>query len=68
MRIGFHVEIQRKMQAEVDEVFSLDKTSFNWNDIRRLDYMEMVIKEVMRLHPVTPIVMRHLHQPLTLGN
>jgi cytochrome P450 family 135 len=31
------------------------------------DFLEAVLKESMRLHPVIPMVVRHLMQPVTLG-
>lgn len=31
------------------------------------DYLEAVMKESMRLHPVIPMVVRHLMQPATIG-
>lgn len=31
------------------------------------DYLEAVLKEAMRLHPVIPMVVRHLMQPATVG-
>ncbi|MCW2779936.1 MAG: cytochrome [Marmoricola sp.] len=31
------------------------------------DYLEAVLKEAMRLHPVIPMVVRHLMEPVTIG-
>ena len=31
------------------------------------DYLEAVLKESMRLHPVIPMVVRHLMEPATIG-
>ncbi|MET3962193.1 cytochrome P450 [Marmoricola sp. OAE513] len=31
------------------------------------DYLEAVLKEAMRLHPVIPMVVRHLMEPATIG-
>jgi len=69
LRIGCHLEVQKKMQVEIDEVFgSEEEKSLTWNDLRRLEYTGMVIEETMRLHPALPLVMRHLDDPLVLGN
>jgi cytochrome P450 len=37
------------------------------DDAQGSDYLEAVLKEAMRLHPVIPMVVRHLMAPATIG-
>jgi len=68
MRLGCHPEAQKKMQEEIDDVFeSEEKESLNSSDLKKLECTEMVIKEVMRLHPAIPLFQRYLDSPLKLG-
>jgi cytochrome P450 len=50
--LGRHPEILRRLQAEVDDVLG-DRTP-TADDVARLPYAEMVIKEAMRLYPPAP--------------
>jgi cytochrome P450 len=50
--LGRHPEILRRLQAEVDNVLG-DRTP-TADDVARLPYAEMVIKEAMRLYPPPP--------------
>eukprot|EP01116_Phalansterium_solitarium_P019436 TRINITY_DN5411_c0_g1_i2.p1 TRINITY_DN5411_c0_g1~~TRINITY_DN5411_c0_g1_i2.p1 ORF type:complete len:381 (-),score=94.66 TRINITY_DN5411_c0_g1_i2:198-1301(-) len=47
--VGRDPEIARKLQAEVDEV--LEGRQPTWDDLPKLKYTEMVIKESLRLFP-----------------
>ena len=51
--LGRHPELMRRAQQAVDE----------GDD----DYLEAVVKESMRLHPVIPMVVRYLMQPVTVA-
>jgi cytochrome P450 family 135 len=51
--LGRHPELMRRAQRAVDE----------GDD----DYLEAVMKESMRLHPVIPMVVRYLVQPATIA-
>jgi cytochrome P450 family 135 len=51
--LGRHPELMRRAQRAVDE----------GDD----DYLEAVMKESMRLHPVIPMVVRYLMQPATVA-
>jgi cytochrome P450 family 135 len=54
--LGRHPELQRRTQAAVD---AGDADGDAW--------LDAVMKESMRLHPVIPIVVRTLQQPMTIG-
>nr|CAD7452397.1 unnamed protein product [Timema tahoe] len=59
MLLGFHQDVQRKVQEELDAVFGDDvERSISMEDINNLKYIEQVIKESLRLYPVIPFVPR----------
>ena len=47
--------VQRKLQAEVDAVLGQAELLVDYNDARKLIYLEAVIHETMRLKPVAPL-------------
>uniref|UniRef100_A0ACD5V1H6 Uncharacterized protein n=1 Tax=Avena sativa TaxID=4498 RepID=A0ACD5V1H6_AVESA len=51
-------EIMAKAQQEVREVLGEGRAVITNGDLAKLDYMRMVIKEVLRLHPPAPLVPR----------
>lgn len=57
--LGRHQEIQEKVYEEINQVFNGDKNRpVTMVDLRRLVYLEMVIKEALRLYPSVPIIGR----------
>lgn len=57
--IGAHPKIQRKIQEEVDAVLGNDSDrKITIEDVRKLEYLEMVIKESLRLFPSVPMYAR----------
>uniref|UniRef100_A0A0D9X9K6 Cytochrome P450 n=1 Tax=Leersia perrieri TaxID=77586 RepID=A0A0D9X9K6_9ORYZ len=50
--------IMAKVQAEIKDVLGGKKT-IEENDIEKLPYLQAVVKEAMRLHPVAPILLPH---------
>ncbi|KAK6129775.1 hypothetical protein DH2020_036482 [Rehmannia glutinosa] len=49
--------VMAKVQAEVREVFNGNKI-IEENDVQKLKYLKLVIKETLRLHPALPIIPR----------
>ncbi len=59
-------EIQQRVRAEVNDVIADDLTDINSEYLSRLPYLEMVIKESLRLYPPTPFTGRHLYEDFTI--
>ncbi|KAL1830989.1 hypothetical protein ACET3Z_000640 [Daucus carota] len=54
-----HPRVMKKVQQELEEVVGLDKM-VKESDLESLEYLNMVVKEAMRLHPVAPLLLPHL--------
>ncbi|CAH1380090.1 unnamed protein product [Tenebrio molitor] len=66
--LGLYPEIQKNVREELNLVFGKKRGSVTLEDINRMDYLERVIKETMRLFPVVPIVRRTIHKDIALGS
>lgn len=66
--IGSHPDVQEKIHAELDEVFGNDyERDVEVQDVRKLVYLEMVIKETLRLFSPAPTMGRKLTEDVILG-
>ncbi|KAG8561507.1 hypothetical protein GDO81_015372 [Engystomops pustulosus] len=53
MELGRHPEVLARAQAEVDEVIG-SKRDIEYEDLGKLQYLSMVLKETLRLYPTAP--------------
>ncbi|XP_067631159.1 probable cytochrome P450 4aa1 [Eurosta solidaginis] len=60
-------ECQDKCIAEINEIFANDKRAPTMNDLRDMRYLEMCIKESLRLYPSVPLMARKLGEEVRLG-
>lgn len=67
MLLATHPEIQEKVADELKEVFYSDEVEVSYDNIMKLDLLERVIKESLRLCPVVPIIGRETQANLQLG-
>ena len=51
-------EVQRKAQEEIDRVIGDDDLP-DFDDRQRLPYVDAVMKEVLRWHPIVPMAQPH---------
>ncbi|TDH16388.1 hypothetical protein EPR50_G00019250 [Perca flavescens] len=60
--LGSHPEAHRKVQQELQEVFGTSDRPVNTEDLKKLKYLECVIKEALRLFPSVPFFARSIGQ------
>lgn len=56
------------MREEIDSIFGDDKDRpITSDDIAKMKYLDLVIKENLRVYPSVPFIQRHLTSDLKLG-
>jgi len=58
---------QEKCIAELDEIFGSDERSPTIQDLKEMKYLDMCIKESLRLYPSVPIFARTLGEDVRIG-
>ncbi|XP_033220891.1 cytochrome P450 4C1-like [Belonocnema kinseyi] len=69
LMLASHPDIQDKVYKELYKIYgpeSPDETPVKLEDLKHMDYLERVIKEVMRLYPVVPLLGRKLLEDFPL--
>uniref|UniRef100_K9ILV3 Cytochrome P450 4V2 n=1 Tax=Desmodus rotundus TaxID=9430 RepID=K9ILV3_DESRO len=65
--LGSYPEVQKKLDNELDEVFGQSDRPPTLEDLKKLKYLECVIKETLRLFPSVPFFARHLNEDCDIG-
>ncbi|KZV25286.1 hypothetical protein F511_38869 [Dorcoceras hygrometricum] len=53
-----HPHVMKKLQKELETVVGMDQM-VEESHLEKLEYLEMVVKETMRIHPVAPLLLPH---------
>ncbi|KAH1089564.1 hypothetical protein J1N35_016821 [Gossypium stocksii] len=53
-----HPQVMKKVQKELENVIGM-KRMVEESDLEKLEYLDMVVKESFRLHPVLPLLVPH---------
>jgi cytochrome P450 len=65
--LAIYPDIQQKVYEEICEVFHDDSVEVNWETVGQLKYLEMVMKEILRLFSPIPISIRETIDELDVG-
>nr|CAD7461036.1 unnamed protein product [Timema tahoe] len=64
--LALHQDIQDKVVKELYSIFGDSDRDANYRDIQEMKYLEMVVKEVLRLFPSVPAFVRNLQEDVEL--
>nr|UZE89865.1 cytochrome P450 CYP4416B2 [Chrysoperla zastrowi sillemi] len=69
LNLAVYKDVQNKVYEELFQVLGSDlNRTINFDDLPKLTYMEMVMKESMRLFPIAPFIIRELTDDIQLGD
>ncbi|XP_073463815.1 cytochrome P450 4V2-like [Aquarana catesbeiana] len=64
--LGSHPEIQAKVHKELDETFGQSDRPVTMDDLKKLRYLEAVVKEALRIYPSVPFFARTITEDCTI--
>ncbi|XP_072050354.1 uncharacterized protein [Amphiura filiformis] len=64
VNMALHPEYQSKCRKEVDELMEIKSEKLEWDDLAKLPYLTMCVKESMRLRGPVPSIRRVTTRPL----
>lgn len=67
LMIAMKPQLQEELVAELQSVFYSPEVPFEYEQLKRLELMERVMKETVRLHPIVPFAMKVAKEPIPLS-
>ncbi|XP_044745743.1 cytochrome P450 4C1-like [Coccinella septempunctata] len=64
--LGNYPEIQEKVYEEIDSIFHGEERPILPEDVARMQYMERVMKETLRIYSVIPYILRRLEEDIEI--
>lgn len=68
LMLAMHPDVQEKIYNEVKSIVDNSDGNLTYDDIPKLTYTDMVLKETLRLFPSIPITARSVKEPTKLKN
>lgn len=68
LMLALHPEIDQKLYDEIKDYSNNGMNELDYETVKKMPYLDMVVKETLRLLPVVPIVGRQCIQDVELGN
>lgn len=67
LTIAANPEVQAKVYEEICNIVGPKTRLTDLGDIGKLQYMDMVIKETLRMCPTVPYILRDIQEDIQLG-
>lgn len=61
-----HKHVQEKVRAEMDEIFKDSERPASFDDLKNMKYLEMCIKETLRIYPSVAVFSRYIDEDVEL--
>uniref|UniRef100_A0AAT9UTV5 Cytochrome P450 3634A4 n=1 Tax=Maconellicoccus hirsutus TaxID=177089 RepID=A0AAT9UTV5_MACHI len=68
LAIAIHQDIQAKLYDEIFEIFGDSDRHADHDDVKRMPYLDQVMKESLRRFTLTPIMLRDVEEDCKIGN
>lgn len=65
--LGLNEDVQEKVYQELQTIFNNEDRAMTKQDLLEMKYLEMVIKETLRLYPSVPVIGRVLKEDQEIG-